>query len=116
MMGLPYLWGGSSSKMNDCSGFTSTVFLAHGIQLPRDASQQALIGKSVEFDRTFQMVKPGDLLFFGSKERITHVGISLGGYEYIHQDGYVDIGSFDPTLEKDSDRKFSNLQIIKRVI
>lgn len=115
MMGLPYLWGGSSSKMNDCSGFTSTVFYAHGIQLPRDARQQALVGKTIKFDRSFQTVKPGDLLLFGSKERISHVGISLGGYEYIHQDGYVDIGSFDPVLEEKADRKFNNLQIIKRV-
>jgi len=115
MMGVPYLWGGSSSKMNDCSGFTSTVFLAHGIQLPRDARQQALIGKKVKFDRTLQTVQPGDLLFFGSKNRITHVGISLGGYEYIHQDGYVDISSFDPVFEEKTDRKFNNLQIIKRI-
>jgi len=116
MMGIPYLWGGSSSKMNDCSGFTSTVFLANGIQLPRDARQQALIGKTVKYDRTMQTVKPGDLLLFGSKERINHVGISLGGYEYIHQDGYVDIGSFDPANEEKADRKFKNLQIIKRII
>jgi uncharacterized protein YgiM (DUF1202 family) len=116
MMGLPYLWGASSSKMNDCSGFTSTVFLAHGIQLPRDARQQALIGKTVEFDRSMETVKPGDLLFFGSKERISHVGISLGGYEYIHQDSYVSINSFDPLLDNKADRRFENLKIIKRVI
>ncbi|RMF56490.1 MAG: hypothetical protein D6748_13370, partial [Calditrichaeota bacterium] len=79
MMGIPYLWGGNSSKGNDCSGFTQTVFKAHGIQLLRDARQQALQGEEVHPEENFSNVLPGDLLFFGSGDRITHVGISLGG-------------------------------------
>ncbi len=116
MMGVPYLWGGSSSKMNDCSGFTQTVFLANGIQLPRDARQQALIGETVKYDSTFQSVKPGDLLFFGSGNRITHVGISLGKYEFIQQDGFVMINSFNKNDNNYSEHRRNGLQIIKRVI
>ena len=47
MTGVPYLWGGNSSKANDCSGFTQTVFKTLGIQLPRDARQQALLEKII---------------------------------------------------------------------
>ena len=47
MMGTPYLWGGNSTKGNDCSGFTQTVFKANNIQIPRDARQQALIGTPI---------------------------------------------------------------------
>ena len=116
MLGFPYLWGGNSSKMNDCSGFTQTVFLANGIRLPRDARQQALIGKTVEYDSTFQDVKPGDLLFFGSDDGITHVGISLGGYLFIHQDGFVMINSLNKNTDNYNDHRKNGLQIIKRII
>ena len=115
MMGIPYLWGGSSSKMNDCSGFTSTVFLANGMQLPRDARQQALIGKLVDYDSTFQSVQTGDLLFFGSPTRITHVAMSLGGYDFIQQDGHVMINSFYKYSDLYDEHRREGLQIIKRV-
>ena len=82
MLGLPYLWGGNSSKGNDCSGFTQTVFKAHGIQLPRDARQIAEVGEEIIPDGTFSNIKAGDLLFFGEGDRVTHVGISLGGDEW----------------------------------
>ncbi|KAA3610407.1 MAG: hypothetical protein D8M58_05675 [Calditrichaeota bacterium] len=100
MLGLPYLWGGNSSKGNDCSGFTQTVFTAHGIQLPRDSRQIALIGEKITPDDNYSNVKPGDLIFFGESERVTHVAISLGGDEFIHQAGNVHINSFNP--EKDN--------------
>ncbi len=115
MMGIPYLWGGNSSKGNDCSGFTQTVFFANGIQLPRDARQQALVGDTVKPDSTFSNVLPGDLLFFGQQGRITHVGISLGGREFIHQSGYVHINSLDPASPLYSAYRHRTLQVIKRV-
>ena len=59
---------------------------------------------------------PGDLLFFGSDKRITHVGISLGDYEFIHQDGFVMINSFNKNDENFSEHRKNVLQIIKRII
>ncbi len=115
MMGIPYLWGGNSSKGNDCSGFTQTVFFANGIQLPRDARQQALVGDTVHVDSAFTNVLPGDLLFFGQKGRITHVGISLGGAAFIHQSGYVHVNSLDPASPLYSKYRHQSLQVIKRV-
>jgi len=101
LMGVPYLWGGTSVKGVDCSGFTKTVFLLNGLSLNRDANQQADQGTPVEAGTDFANLKKGDLLFFGrkdgggKKERITHVGIYLGGQLYIHSSGTVHLNSFD---------------------
>ncbi len=116
MLGIPYLWGGKSSKANDCSGFTQTVFRANGIQLPRDARQQALLGKTIVPNEDFSNVQPGDLLFFGVGKRITHVGISLGGYKFIHQDSDVHINSFDERAENFNAFRKKSLKLIKRIL
>ena len=102
LMGVPYLWGGTSPKGVDCSGFTKTVFLLNGQALNRDANQQAEQGEAVEPGKDFVNLKKGDLLFFGRKadgnkpERIVHVGIYLGNREFIHSSGLVHRSSFDP--------------------
>ncbi|MCB0277470.1 MAG: C40 family peptidase, partial [Calditrichaeota bacterium] len=64
-MGVPYLWGGTSTKGVDCSGFTKAVYLMNGVILPRDASQQVHVGTVVDSSGTFENLRPGDLLFFG---------------------------------------------------
>ncbi len=116
MMGFPYMWGGNSSKANDCSGFTRTVFQANGIDLPRDAFQQAKIGREILPDSTFSNILPGDLLFFGTKERITHVGISLGAMDFIHQSGRVHVSSLDSLSDVFSPYRKKHLQKIMRVL
>lgn len=80
--GIPYLWGGRSGYGLDCSGFVQLVYRLSGITLPRDADLQMLDGRAIE--PPFQ---PGDLLFFGESgghRRISHVGMSLGGWQMIH--------------------------------
>jgi gamma-D-glutamyl-L-lysine dipeptidyl-peptidase len=78
--GTPYQWGGITPCGADCSGFVQTVFAVHGIALPRDAYQQALVGEPCAGDQ------PGDLLFFSEREdgRITHVAIALGANAFVH--------------------------------
>src|SRR5699024_89659 len=80
--GLRYLWGGVSPYGFDCSGFTYTVFRAHGIDIPRDAGDQQKQGKAVERSNH----RKGDLLFFasGGEGRAHHVGMYVGDGKMIH--------------------------------
>lgn len=121
-MGRSYLWGGTSTKMMDCSGFVRIVMLMHGIYLPRDASQQVLVGKTVaEGKDEIDKIKPGDLVFFGAyredgSERITHVGLYLGNRQFIHETGVVMINSFDPEDENFSEYRLNQFIRAKDVI
>mgnify|MGYP003733834851 FL=1 len=116
MTGVPYLWGGNSSKANDCSGFTQTVFKSQGMQLPRDARQQALLGEKIIPDETWENILPGDLLFFGEKDRVTHVGISTGKKEFIHQGGMVKINSLDKKSPVYAYQRSKSFLYVKRIL
>ena len=101
-LGRPYLWGGNSPKGLDCSGFTKLVFSLNGIELSRNASEQARQGMEMPVDADFGQLKKGDLLCFGSRARrnrpewISHVGIYLGGKLFIQSSQRVRISSLDP--------------------
>lgn len=120
LRGVPYLWGGMSSKGVDCSGLVRISFLMNDILLPRNASQQVFCGKEIEVSRpdingktqgevkenydrekaqnAIKNLGRGDLVFFGDTEtgRITHVGIYLGGGNIIHASFLVRVNSLVP--------------------
>lgn len=92
--GVPYLWGGLSSKGMDCSGLVRMAYSAQGRILPRDAKDQALIGTEV----SLADLQPGDLIFFGNPHtgRVTHVAIYEGRGLYVHSSQMVRRNSLDP--------------------
>ncbi|EDX84598.1 NlpC/P60 family protein [Synechococcus sp. PCC 7335] len=78
-----YLWGGTTAPNYDCSGLVQSAFAFAGIQLPRDSFQQEDFTERV----TREELQPGDLVFFGTPVRTTHVGLYLGEGRYIHSSG-----------------------------
>jgi uncharacterized protein YgiM (DUF1202 family) len=100
-LGIRYLWGGMSVKGMDCSGFVKTVYHLNGVELNRDARQQAQQGTPIDPGENFQNLKKGDLLFFGRKatakqrKRITHVALYLENRLYIHSSKRVRFSSFN---------------------
>lgn len=83
-LGTRYVYGGSTPKGFDCSGFTSYVYKKCGIKINRTATQQAAQGKYVSKSN----LQPGDLVFFDTDgsggKSISHVGIYIGNSNFIH--------------------------------
>jgi gamma-D-glutamyl-L-lysine dipeptidyl-peptidase len=121
-LGRPYLWGGTSVKAFDCSGFTKSLYLMGGLILARDASQQVLQGTEISDGAIWRELKSGDLLFFGRKatpeqtEKVTHVGMYAGDSEFIHCSGMVRVNSLDSTRTNFKPYYLTNLLHVKRIV
>ncbi len=131
MVGVPYLWGGTSVKGVDCSGFTKTSYFLNGIILPRDASQQALVGEQVDIfeadtvnlEKALKNLRAGDLLFFAagkvraaSKPRVTHTAIYIGDGIFIQAAGLVRINSMKPESDRYDDFQARTLVGARRML
>jgi len=80
-LGAPYRFGGSSVTGIDCSAFVKKIYQIFDIELPRTASEQSRMGMPVPR----QELTVGDLIFFKTKQTVVdHVGIYLGGNEFVH--------------------------------
>ncbi len=113
-----YLWGGTVGPNYDCSGLVQAAFASVGIWVPRDAYQQEDFMHPVAVHNA----ERGDLIFFGSGERATHVGLYIGEGEYIHSSGKehgrdgIGIDRLSSPREEISDRLFQKLRGAGRVM
>ena len=78
-----YLWGGTVAPNYDCSGLVQAAFASVGVPLPRDSYQQEAFTDRIKKSE----LEPGDLIFFGTPERTTHVALHLTNGRYIHSSG-----------------------------
>ena len=112
----PYLWGGRTPFGIDCSGFTQIVYRLQGINIPRDAYQQAEVGNTLSF---IEESEEGDLAFFDDSEgKITHVGIIMNNNNIIHASGKVRIDKLDQQGIFNIEKKIHThkLRIIKSIV
>lgn len=112
-LNAPYMWGGRTIFGVDCSGFVQVNYKMMGIDLPRDAWQQAQQGNTV---KKFKEAACGDLAFFDDKEEIVHVGILLSNEQIIHCSGKVRIDAIDKKgiINRDTGKRTHILESIKR--
>jgi len=99
-LGAPYRLGGSSVKGIDCSGYVKKIYALFGINLPRTAAEQSHVGVEVAKSNLTE----GDLIFFNTNNRISHVGIYIGGNKFIHaasRNKGVRIDNLDSSYYKD---------------
>lgn len=109
-LGLKYVWGGASlTKGADCSGFTQQIYKKFGVSLPHKASYQAKMGTKITSKSDLQA---GDLVFFGSKNNITHVGIYGGDGKFIespHTGASVRVSKLSSRKDFVSGSRFSKI-------
>ncbi|MCL2357833.1 MAG: C40 family peptidase [Defluviitaleaceae bacterium] len=87
-IGTPYVWGGTTPRGFDCSGFMQYIFAAHGMNLSRTSRDQVRHGVAVPRSE----LERGDLVFFGSGNHINHVGLYIGNGDFVHSSSHRTAG------------------------
>lgn len=111
-IGIPYLWGGTSPKGFDCSGLVRHVFGMEGVGLPRDTDRQALVGDEIPVGEA----SPGDLLFFGEGEPVSHVALAIGEGRFVHSYGEVRVNGLRPEDPLHEEKLAASVRFARRIL
>ncbi len=97
-LGAPYTWGGTTPLGFDCSGLMTRIFSEHGVTLRRNSYEQAFQDPQL-VPVAFERLRPGDLLFFGTDDKIDHEAMWIGDGTVLqstrHNVPGVQVTSFD---------------------
>ncbi|MDR2129858.1 MAG: C40 family peptidase [Odoribacteraceae bacterium] len=109
----PYLPGGRSPRGIDDTGLVQVIYRLAGRSLPRDLEGQLATGETLSF---LEEALPGDLLFFGDEEKVSHVGIAWEGGRLVHASGRVRVDRVDHHgIFNEELRRYTHaLKVIKR--
>jgi len=105
-LGTPYVWGGTTPKGFDCSGFVRYCYAQIGISIPRTSRAQYKFGQFIPANRT-DLLAPGDLVFFaygGNPTQVHHVGMYVGGGVFIHSPSTGDHVKYSSLTDRISTR------------
>ena len=86
-VGLPYIWAGTSTYGFDCSAFVQMLYKQMGVALPRDAILQSYLPGLIDVSR--DNLRPGDLMYFGWGDKISHAAIYLGNDKFVNSTAFL---------------------------
>jgi cell wall-associated NlpC family hydrolase len=113
-VGVPYIWGGSTPRGFDCSGFVQYVYREHGVALPRTSRQMAHAGKRLIAD--VGALRAGDLMLFrGRGGVINHVALYAGGNRILHSSSSGNGVRYDNLSSRRGDYYRSHFVVARRV-